>query len=123
MIVYLDSSAVIKLYVTEEHGDYVENVVRRVGWANVGIVAVSAVAYAEVSAAMAAMARSGRITPLHYERAMDKLLADLSDLYLVRHVTGAVLELAAVLPAPVLGTRGRYPLKGYDAMQLATALD
>lgn len=123
MIVYLDSSAAVKLYVTEEHHDYAEAVVRRVGWSNVGIVAVSAIAYPEVSAALAAMARGGRITPRHYERAADKLLHDLSDLYLVRPVTGRIIERAAALPAPILGTPGRHKLKGYDAVQLATALD
>lgn len=123
MIIYLDSSALVKLYVNEAHHDYVEDVVRRVGRVRVGIVAVSAIAYPEASAALAAMTRAGRITPQHYERAMEKLLHDLSDLYLVRSVTGHVIERAAALPASVLGTPGRYMLKGYDAVQLATALD
>lgn len=123
MIIYLDSSAVVKLYVTEEHHDYTEALVRRVGWANVGIVAVSAIVYPEVSAALAAMTRAGRITPEHHESAMDKLRHDLSRLYLVRPVTGAVIERAVALPAAVLGTPGKHKLKGYDAVQLATALE
>lgn len=123
MIIYLDSSALVKLYVTEAHHDYVEDVVRQVGRVSVGIVAVSAIVYPEALAALAAMSRAGRITPRHYERAMEKLLNDLSGLYLVRPVTGRIIERAAALPASVLGTPSRYMLKGYDAVQLATALD
>lgn len=123
MILYVDSSALAKLYVAESHDRYVEGLLGEVGRPGVGVVAVSVITYPEVSAALAAMSRAGRITLDHHERATTKLRSDLSRLFHVRPVTGSVVERAAALPAPVLGVPGKYRLKGYDAVQLATALD
>ena len=126
-ILFLDSSAAVKLYIGEKYDDYVESVVFAVGRPGVGSIAVSAVLYVEVSAALAAKARAGHITRDYYEEATAFLRRDVAQLYLVRPVTGAVLERAAGLPSPVPASgapeAGRYRLKGYDAIQLATALD
>lgn len=125
-ILFLDSSAAVKLYVGEPHDDHVESVVGAVGRPGAGVVAVSVVLYPEVSAALAAKARAGHISRDYFEEAMEFLRRDLRRLFLVRPLTGAVLGRAGRLPSPVSATEepepGRYSLKGYDAVQLATAL-
>lgn len=125
-ILFLDSSAAVKLYVGEKHDDHVEAAVG-VGRSDANAVAVSAILYPEVSAALAAKARAGHISHDYFEEAMAFLRRDLQRLYLVRPVTGAVLGRAGMLPTPVPASdepeAGVYALKGYDAVQLATALE
>lgn len=115
----------MKLYVGERLDDHVEAAVG-VGRSAANAVAVSAIMYPEVSAALAAKARAGHISRDYFEEAVAFLRRDLQRLYLVRPVTGAVLGLAGMLPTPVPASEepeaGRHALKGYDAVQLATAL-
>ncbi|MDP9476842.1 MAG: type II toxin-antitoxin system VapC family toxin [Actinomycetota bacterium] len=117
----------MKLYVGEPHDAHVEAAVGAVGRPGEGVVAVSAVLYAEVSAALAAKARAGHITRGYHDEAASFLRRDVAQLYLVRPLTGGIVERAGGLPSPVPvpgdPEEGRYPLKGYDAIQLATALD
>ncbi len=110
MILYLDTSAAVKLYV-EEKGT--PAVVARVGDAEA--VATVRVTYAEARAALARQRREGGLTPVGLRRAVRELdrewgtynLVDVND-PLVRRA-GALAE--------------RHALRGYDAVQLAAALD
>lgn len=125
-ILFLDSSTAVKLYVGEKYDEHVEAAVG-VGRSRFNAVAVSAILYPEVSAALAAKARAGHISRDYYEEAMWFFRRDLEQLYLVRPVTGAVLGRAGTLPTPVPASgdpeAGRHALKGYDSVQLATALE
>lgn len=113
-VVYLDTSALVKLYAAEEHSAWVRGLVR--GTEGTGnSVAASAVSYVEARAALAAKKRSGAIRPEHANRAEYMLFTDFRDLLLVRPVSEGVLLLAAELPS-------RCGLRAYDAVQLATAL-
>ena len=58
MTLYVDTSSLIKLYVTEAGSDVVRQLV-----ADAGIVATSVVAYAETRAALARLRREGVLTP------------------------------------------------------------
>ena len=110
MILYLDTSALVKLYV-EEAGTAA--VVSRVEDAEA--VATARVSYAEARAALARHRREGALSPTELRRAVRELdrewgmynVVDLND-PLVRRA-GALAE--------------RHALRGYDAVQLAAALD
>lgn len=110
MILYLDASALVKLYV-EEAGTPV--VVGRIQHAEA--VATALVTYAEARAALARHRREGALSAAELRRTVRELdrewgtynVIDLTDL-LVRSA-GALAE--------------RHALRGYDAVQLAAALD
>lgn len=122
MILYLDSSAAVKLYVAEEHDSFVHDVVGEMGRSYSGAMAMSAVSYVEIVAALAAKARGGKLSRAGFDEAVRLLGLNMQAYFAIRSVDGLVLGRAARLPAPALGVPGRHKLKGYDAMQLATAL-
>ncbi len=109
MNLYLDTSALVKLYV-EEQGRAA--LVRAAGDAEV--VATSMVAYVEARAAFARRRREGVLAPADYRRSVRDLGKDWSR-YLRLEVT-ETLVLAAGRIA------GRYRLRAYDAVHLASAL-
>ena len=106
MILYVDTSALVKLYV-EESGTL--GVVARVEHAEA--VATALITYAEARAALARHRREGWITATDLRRAVRELdrdwrtynIVDLSDSLV--HSAGALAE--------------RHALRGYDAVQLA----
>lgn len=122
MILYLDSSAAVKLYVAEEHDGFVHALVAKMGREYSGAVVVSSIAYVEIVAALAAKARAGKISREGFDEAVRLLRMDLRTLFAVRAIDGRVLGRAAELPAPAPDMPGRHKLKGYDAVQLATVL-
>ena len=109
MILYVDTSALVKLYV-EEAGTL--GVVARVEHAEA--VATALVTYAEARAALARHRREGGITGADLRRAVRELdrdwqtynIVDLSDSLV--HSAGALAE--------------RHALRGYDAVQLAAVM-
>ncbi len=115
MVLYLDTSALLKLYVAEEHSRWVRDLVdvhRRSG----GAVSISAVGYVEARAAFARMLKRRKaISAESYERVVRKLMDDAGARYLVRPTDPALLERAATVAH-------EHALRGYDAVHLATAL-
>lgn len=109
MIVYLDTSAIVKLYVDEEGSPEARAAVEAAD-----AVATSRVAFAEAHAAFAAAARLGRITAAERAAVAATFRADWRS-YVVVGVTQPVVELAADLTAD-------YELRGFDAIHLASAL-
>ncbi|MBI1726844.1 MAG: type II toxin-antitoxin system VapC family toxin [Candidatus Rokubacteria bacterium] len=110
MILYVDTSALVKVYV-EEDGTLA--VLARVDHAEA--VATALVTYAEARAALARHRREGGITGADLRRAVRELdrdwraynVVDLSDALV--HSAGALAE--------------RHALRGYDAVHLAAALE
>jgi predicted nucleic acid-binding protein len=135
-ILFLDSSAVVKLYAAEEHSSWTLDLVRGAGLpldADLdaegdearlealraeraeNAVSVSAIAWVECLAALAAKERVRALTRAERLLVEDALARDFSERFLVRPVTGSVLAVAGRLAA-------LRALRAYDAVQLATAL-
>jgi len=109
MILYCDTSALVKRYVREPHSDTV-----RQHWRAAGRVATAEVAFAEAVAAFARRARAGDLSAGAHERVRSRLSADFRRL--VRIPVSD--ELNRRIAELVL----RYPLRGFDAIHLAAAL-
>ncbi|MHB1981071.1 MAG: type II toxin-antitoxin system VapC family toxin [Sulfobacillus sp.] len=109
MIAYLDSSALVKLYVTEPGSDRVRSLMDQADAA-----ATSAIAYPEVRAAMARRHREGVLTAAQLADMASAITTDWGRLFVVP--VGPPLALAAG------GVAEMYSLRGMDAIHLATAL-
>ena len=110
MILYLDTSALVKLYV-EEAGTTA--VIVRVQQATA--VVTARVTYAEARAAFARHRREGALRAVDLRRVVRELDAEWGS-YGVVEVSDPVVRRAGALAE-------RHALRGYDAVQLAAALD
>ncbi len=110
MIVYLDTSALVKLYVAEEDG---RELVRRVV-EEAERVATSTVAYAEARAGLARKQREGTFTAEELRRTVSDLDEDWPT-YDRLNVSDPVSYLAGEVAE-------RHALRGYDAVHLASAV-
>jgi predicted nucleic acid-binding protein len=109
MILYLDTSALVKLYVRETGS------VRIRGWLKrAAAAATSVVAYAEARAAFARLHRSGLTSPRRHRERVARLNADWES-YMKIELTPSVLRLAGE-------TAETYELRGFDGIHLASAL-
>lgn len=109
MIVYLDTSALVKLYVDEAGSDEVAGSVE-----DARLVATSRVAYPEARAAFARRRREGGMTSAGLRRAVLALERDLSSYVLV--------EVDAALAREAGDLAERRALRGAGAIHLASAL-
>ena len=109
MILYLDTSALVKLYVRETGSVRVRN------WLNsAAAAATSVVAYAEARAAFARLHRSALSSPRRHRERVARLNADWES-YLRVELTPSVLRLAGEAAET-------YELRGFDGIHLASAL-
>lgn len=105
---YLDTSALVKLYVAEAESEWVHEAVEKAERA-----ATSTVAYAELRAALGRRRRIGDLDEEGYRRAIGKVNADwrgfvrISVSNLVAYRAGEMAE--------------RYALRGFDAIHPASA--
>jgi predicted nucleic acid-binding protein len=106
---YFDTSALIKRFVEEAGSKSVEALI-----ASDPLVATSKVAYAEVHAGLARKLREGRLVAAAYRRAARAFDADWQGYGRV-DLPDALLTLARDLVR-------RHPLRGFDAIHLASAL-
>ena len=109
MIAYLDTSALVKLYVAEEGA----RALRRRA-ARSEALATSVVAYAEARAAFAHLLRTGRTSERQHARRITRLNADWDGF--VR------IELTPELVREAGDTAELYGLRGFDAVHLASGL-
>jgi len=110
LILYLDTSALVKLYVSEEGS---ADVRRRVDRAEK--IATSRVAYAEARSAIARRHREGYITSSGLRRAVLALDRDMSAFVIV--------ELNEILAHLAGDLAERHALRGFDAIHLASAVE
>ena len=110
--VYLDTSALLKLYVEE---DGTERVARTVEEAEHGRAIILDLAPLEARSAIRRRERGGDIASADADRVLRQIEDDASALFLVQPSTSAVMEEAARLI-------DRHPLRAYDALQLAGCL-
>jgi predicted nucleic acid-binding protein len=107
MILYLDTSALAKLYLEEESSDQVR------AWSDEAeVLATSRVALAELAAAVARRHREGDLTDTDVERIRTAMLDDWKHLIVVEVNVPRAAELAF-----------RQSLRGFDAIHLAAALE
>lgn len=111
MNLYLDSSALVKLYIDEVGSDKIREIVL----AEKNTIFISAITGAEAVAAFARRKRMKDITDEDYSELLSDFLLDFKNLFVKSKVTDLVVSLAMELA-------NRRALRGYDAVQLASAL-
>jgi uncharacterized protein len=111
-VFFLDSSALVKRYLSETGTTWVESLFD----AGAGhVVFIAAVTGVEMVAAITRRARGGTISPPDAAAACAQLRADLS-------VDYQVVELSTLVLARAMDLAETGGLRGYDAIQLAAAL-
>jgi uncharacterized protein len=108
-MLYLDTSALVKLYVDEPMSQELMAAVDEVE-----AIATSLLAYVEIRAAFARARREARLTAQGYRHILDAFLEDWTHFVVVK-VTDQIVEEAGALA-------GHRALRGYDAVHLASAL-
>lgn len=109
MILYLDTSAVVKLYVEEEGSDKV-----RASCEQARVVATSLIGYAEARAAFARAKRQARLQAQDHRQVLEDFDHDW-DSYFILEVTEGLVRRAG-------GLAEDHALRAYDALHLASAL-
>ena len=109
MILYLDTSALVKLYVEEPLSQELTAVV-----AEAEAVATSLLAYAESRAAFARARREARLSPQIYRRIVEAFVEDWP-----RYISVAITDGLVKDAGDLAASRA---LRGYDALHLASAL-
>ena len=109
MILYLDTSALVKLYVGEDGSEEVDTAVR-----SAGRIATSAVAYPEARATFARLERDEQITSEEHRDVVTDLDADWERL--------GVLDLTRNLSRFCGHLAQKHGLRGFDAVHLGCAV-
>lgn len=109
MIYFLDTSALVKRYVTEPGSEQVRRLLRR----KVDI-ALARITEAESYAAIARAVRMNVLTEDDRERAFEQIAEDIA--------AARVVEIRGRVVSAVRDLVVRWPLRGYDAIQLSCAL-
>ena len=112
MIYYLDTSALIKRYLTETGSRWIRDVVQPAAghlWATSQLTTI------EINSAFARRRREGTVTPAQYADCQSAFAEDCVTLYQLVEIGDTVLALARDLVQ-------RHPLRTLDALQLASAL-
>ena len=99
MILYLDTSALVKLYVDEEGSERIKGLVKAAQ-----VVATSRVSYVEARAGMARKHREGELSKGEHRQILEDLEQDWERYFVVEELVE------------------RHPLRGFDAIHLASGL-
>lgn len=115
---YLDTSALVKLYIPEAGSDRIDSLANAVDADGrpLHLVAFSRLAVAEVASALARRARLGELPEDLGGRLFARFLRDCADRFLLLAVLDPQVRRAASLAH-------RFALRAYDAVHLAAALD
>jgi predicted nucleic acid-binding protein len=109
VILYVDTSTLVKLYVPEPESGAVQALM-----GSAQVAAVSLIAFAEARAAFARKRRERAVNPKDYRRIVREFDDDW-DHYFVVDVTEPLVKRAAQLA-------DKHGLRGYDAIQLSSAI-
>lgn len=107
MILYLDTSALVKLFVEETYSQRVRQAV-----SEARLITTHTIAYVETCAAFARLA---------YDRGEDALFSALRQRLDVQWAAWEILNVTEVLVRRAADLAGRYRLRGYDSLHLAAA--
>ena len=108
---YLDSSALVKLYIDEVGSDRIKEII----FSEKNNIFISKIAGAEVAAAFSRRNRMKDIAEEDYDEILSDFLSDFSGLFAKSEVTDSIISLAIELTK-------RRSLRGYDSVQLASAI-
>jgi predicted nucleic acid-binding protein len=109
LILYLETSALVKLFVQEDHSEFAREAVNAAERR-----ATSRITYAEARAALAAALRNRRLSSREHQMARQ----DLDELF----GTLTIVEVSDERVQEAGDLAERYALRGYDAVHLASAL-
>lgn len=109
MILYLDTSSLVKLYAEESGSPEIRMLVE-----SAFTVATSRAAYVEARAAFSRKRRENGLEDIIYRQMVDDLNQDWG-YYFIIEISGPVVTLAG-------GLTEKYPLRAYDAIHLASAI-
>lgn len=107
MTLYVDTSSLVKLYVTEAGSDLVRQLV-----GGAAVVATSVVAYAETRAALGRLRREGALTGSKFASAKSEF-EEQWPTYLALEATDSLCRAAGTLAE-------KYGLRGFDSIHLAS---
>lgn len=110
---FCDSSAIVKRYVNETGSAFVDNLA---DLRNGNIILLARITRVEIVAAIARRLKGRSITNADAQNAIAMFQHDLSNNYFTIEITPALLSTATSLAA-------KHALRGYDAIQLAAALE
>jgi len=110
---YADTSAIVKLYVNEVGSDWLRN---QIGVTGIPSVVSSQLLQVEMWSAFARRMREETVTATEYRDICQLFDRHRHTLYRLVTLNEAIMQLARDLIE-------RYPLRGYDAVHLATALN
>ena len=108
---FFDSSAVVKLYVTETGTGWVQTLLDAAGLNQIGIVTICG---AEVVAAITRRVRGNAMSPTEASRAIHDFQSDF-------HTEFDRIEVTTALVREAMRLAEKHGLRGYDAVQLAGA--
>ena len=109
---FLDSSALVKRYVPETGSAWI----RALSAQETGnSLFIARITWVEVLSALARREREGSLTPTDRTLILQRLRSDLNNQYQVIELDSTLAETAGQLV-------GQYPLRAYDAVQLASVL-
>jgi predicted nucleic acid-binding protein len=109
MVVYLDTSSLVKLYVEEEDSPRIADLVK-----SSTVTATSLIAYTEARAAFARRFRKNAFTPDEYRHLISVFDKDWEN-YLIVRVTKELVRLAGNLAE-------KHGLRAFDAIHLSSAI-
>lgn len=110
---FCDSSAIVKRYVNEIGSDFVDNLT---DLKSGNVILLARITRVEVVAAIARRLKNSSITTADAQNALAAFQYDLTNNYFTVEITPALLSLAMTLAT-------KHALRGYDAVQLAAALE
>jgi predicted nucleic acid-binding protein len=109
MLIFFDSSAFAKRYVSEEGTDAV------VQWCDRATeIALSGIALPELISAFCRLRRESKISEAQYQQLKDSLLADIED--------AAICDLTPIVLAHSIASLERNTLRGMDAIHIGSAV-
>ena len=109
MILYLDTSALVKLYVPESHSTLIKQSVD-----NAELSATCRIAYVEARAAFARKRRERALTPRDYQTILQDFADDWETFFIV--------DLSDALTKRAGDLAEKFALRNYEAVHLASAL-